>query len=167
VPVRLEPWATGDLPLLERLLGDPELTKHVGGPESRERLLSRQARFERLSESGEGRMFKIVDDATGEALGSVGYWDRAEEDGDVYEAGWFVLPEAQGRGVAAEATAQVIAHAKADGKHRYLHAFPSVDNTASNALCRKLGFTWLGEAELEYPPGNVLLCNDWQLDLRA
>jgi hypothetical protein len=29
----LEPWSSGDLPLLEKL-NDPEMTKHVGGPES-------------------------------------------------------------------------------------------------------------------------------------
>ena len=36
--VRIEPWGDGDLPLLERLLGDPAIMAHLGGgPESRER----------------------------------------------------------------------------------------------------------------------------------
>ncbi len=30
--VTLEPWGSGDLPLLERLMGDPRMTKHLGGP---------------------------------------------------------------------------------------------------------------------------------------
>jgi RimJ/RimL family protein N-acetyltransferase len=55
--------------------------------------------------------------------------------------------------------------AKSDRKHRYLHAFPSVENAPSNAICRKLGFTLLGPHEFEYPPGNLMQCNDWRLDL--
>jgi RimJ/RimL family protein N-acetyltransferase len=40
-----------------------------------------------------------------------------------------------------------------------------VENLASNAICRKLGFTLVEEAEFEYPPGNFMRCNDWRLDL--
>jgi hypothetical protein len=32
-------------------------------------------------------------------------------------------------------------------------------------ICRKLGFTLVEEAELEYPPGNFMRCNDWRIDL--
>jgi RimJ/RimL family protein N-acetyltransferase len=48
-----------------------------------------------------------------------------------------------------------------------MYAFPSVENVASNALCRKLGFTLLGDAEFEYPAGSgiSMRCNDWRLDL--
>ena len=45
--VRIEPWGEGDLPLLEALLGDPAMTEHIGGPESHEQLIERQARYER------------------------------------------------------------------------------------------------------------------------
>jgi hypothetical protein len=31
---RIEPWGEDDLPLLEKLLGDPAMTEHLGGPES-------------------------------------------------------------------------------------------------------------------------------------
>jgi hypothetical protein len=34
--VRLEPWGEGDLPLLEKLMGDPAMTEHLGGPETPE-----------------------------------------------------------------------------------------------------------------------------------
>jgi hypothetical protein len=82
--VRIEPWGEGDLPLLEKTLGDPEMTKHLGGPESDEKLAERQVRFERLADSGTGRMFKIVDVSTGESVGSVGYWGRTWRDEEVY-----------------------------------------------------------------------------------
>jgi hypothetical protein len=32
--IGLEPWGEGDLPLLERLLGDAEMMEHLGWPES-------------------------------------------------------------------------------------------------------------------------------------
>lgn len=67
--VRIEPWGAGDLLLLEQTMGDPEFTKHLGGPESHEKLAERHPRYERLADSGTGRIFKIVDAATGEAAG--------------------------------------------------------------------------------------------------
>jgi RimJ/RimL family protein N-acetyltransferase len=163
--VRIEPWGEGDLPLLKKLLGDPAMTKHLGGPESDEQLAKRQARYEQLMESGKGRMFKIVYEATGEAVGSVGYWDSAHHGEGIYEIGWSVLPAFQGRGIAGAAVAQALVMARSDGKYRFLHAFPSIDNLPSNALCRKSGFTFVEECEFEYPKGSFMRCNDWRLDL--
>jgi RimJ/RimL family protein N-acetyltransferase len=161
--VRIEPWREDDLPLLEKLTGDPAMMEHLGGPESREKIAERQSRYER---PGSG-MFRIVDGATGEAVGSVGYWERVWRGQHVYEIGWSVLPAFQGRGFASRATAQAIARARAERKHRFLHAFPSVANGPSNAICRKLGFTLLEECEFEYPPGRLMQCNDWRFDLFA
>jgi RimJ/RimL family protein N-acetyltransferase len=162
--VRIEPWAEGDLPLLRRLMGDPAMTEHLGGPESEEKLVKRQRRYEQL-DPATGQMFKIVDEASREPAGSVGYWEKDWRETTVWETGWSVLPEHQGRGIASEATRQAIAAARAEGKHRYLHAFPSVNNGPSNAICRKLGFELLGALDFEYPPGHPMRCNDWRLDL--
>ncbi len=159
--VRLEPWGAGDLPLLEKLLGDPAMMVHLGGPESHEKLVERQARYE---PAGSGQ-FKIVVESTGEAVGWVGYWERTWLDQQVFEIGWSVLPAFQGRGLATIATVQAIDLARSERKHRFVHAFPSVDNPPSNAICRKVGFTQLDAHEFEFPPGNLMRCNDWQLDL--
>ena len=161
--VRLEPWTDRDLPLMTALLGDPAMTEHLGGPESPEKLAGRLERYVAL----EAGMFKIVDEATGEPVGSVGYWEREWRGGQVFETGWSVLPAFQGRGIAVAATAQAIALAAADGRHRFLHAFPSVENAPSNAICRRLGFELLGPQEFEYPKGHFMTCNDWRLDLAA
>ena len=114
-------------------------------------------------------MFKIVDGESGEGVGSVGYWERELPEMTVYETGWSVLPDFQGRGIATVATAQCIEQAAAQRKHKYLHAYPGVENHASNAICRKLGFELLGAFEFEYPKGsgNIMSCNDWRLDLFA
>jgi RimJ/RimL family protein N-acetyltransferase len=163
--VRIEPWAAGDLPLLEQLLGDPAMMEHLGGPESHDQLLERQQRYEQIGDLGTGRMFKIVDEASGLAVGSVGYWDREWAGETVFETGWSVIPAFQGRGIAGAGTALVIDAARAERTHRFMYAFPSVDNPPSNAICRKLGFTLLEAREFEYPPGNLMRCNVWRLDL--
>jgi RimJ/RimL family protein N-acetyltransferase len=166
--VRLEPFGDDDFPLVERLMGDAAMTEYLGGPESPEKLRERHARYMRgTGKEGVGRMFKIVDEETGEALGSVGYWERDWRGGKVWETGWSVLSEFQGRGIATLATSQVVERARAEGTHRFLHAFPTPENGASNAICRKLGFTLLGEVEFEFPPGHVAPSNDWRLDLQA
>ena len=146
VAVHIEPWGPDDLPLLKRLLGDPVVMAHLG-------------------EAGTGRMFKIVDDASGDGVGSVGYWPRHWRDQDVYEIGWSVLPAFQGRGMAAAGTAQAIAVARSEQPRRFLHAFPSVANAPSNAICRKLGFELVAACDFEYLPGHIMRCNDWRLDL--
>lgn len=163
--VTLEPWDSGDLPLLERLMGDPTMTEHLGGPESPDKLRERQDRYERLT--GGDRMFKIVDVASGAGVGSVGYWTKAWRDEQVYEIGWMVVPEFQGRGVAVTATAHAIELAKRDGKHSVVHAFPNADNEPSNAICRKLGFELVEACEFEFPKWHFVTCNDWRLALRA
>ena len=73
--VTLEPWGSGDLPLLERLMGDPRMTERLGGPESPDGLRERQGRYERLA--GGDRGFKIVEVASGASVGSVGFWTKA------------------------------------------------------------------------------------------
>jgi RimJ/RimL family protein N-acetyltransferase len=163
--VTLVPWGSGDLPLLERLMGDPRMTEHLGGPESPEKLRERQGRYERLEEGG--RMFKIVDVASSVGVGSVGFWTKEWRDAPVYEVGWMVVPEFQARGIAVAATAQAIELAKHEGEHRFMHAFPNVDNAASNAICRRLGFELLEACKFEFPKGHFMTCNDWRLDLRA
>ncbi len=165
VAVRIQPWSAIDLPLLEKIMGDPEMTEHLGGPETSEQIAERQNRQERLADSGRGRSFKIINEPTGEAVGGVLYWERTWRDEQVYEIGWSVLPPFQGRGIAAAATGLAIAKARSERKHRFLHAFPSVANGPSNAICSKLGSNLVEECEFEYPKGSFMHCNDWRLDL--
>ncbi|MET7642353.1 GNAT family N-acetyltransferase [Streptomyces sp. NPDC005426] len=165
-PVRIEPWSPDDLELLRRA-NAPELMDHLGGPESDEQLIGRHARYVALSadREGRGRMFRIALPGVAEAVGTIGFWERTWQGQEVYETGWAVLSEFQGRGIASAATAAVAEQARAEHKHRYLHAYPSVENGASNGVCRKAGFALIGECEVEYPPGHQLLTNDWRLDL--
>lgn len=159
-PVRLVPWSADDLSLLRRI-NTPPMRRHVGGPETDEQVEARHQRY--LALEG-GQMFRI-ELPGGDAAGSVAFWSRLWHGEPVYEAGWNVLPEFQGRGVATAAGRAVIATAREDGRHRWLHAFPSVANAASNAVCRKIGFVLIGETDFEYPPGRFMRSNDWRYDL--
>ncbi len=163
--VSLEPWGSGDLPLLERLMGDPRMTEHLGGPESPDQLRGRQERYERLE--GGDRMFKIVDVATGAGVGSVGFWTKgvargAGLRGRLDDRAGVPGPRHRGAGDRAgdrarQARRQAPVHAR----------LPHVDNAPSNAICRKLGFELLEACEFEFPKGHFMTCNDWRLDLRA
>ncbi len=161
--IALQPWTTGDLTLVRRLLGDPAMMSHLGGPEPEAKLVERHERY--LADPRQSRIV-LVD--TGEAVGWVGYWDRDWREQPVYEMGWSVLPEWQGHGIASAAALLSLAAARAVGNRPYIHAFPAVDNAPSNAICAKLGFDLLEALSFEYPPesGQFLDCNDWRLDLR-
>ncbi|WP_282693131.1 GNAT family N-acetyltransferase [Streptomyces sp. CC208A] len=152
-----------------RALNAPELMEHLGGPETEEQLDRRHRRYVDLSTdtTGRGRMSRIVLLPEERALGNIGLWVSTWQDEPVYETGWAVLPGFQGRGVATLAARAVAERARAAGLHRHLYAFPSVENAASNAVCRKAGFDLLGEQDLEYPPGRPMRCNVWRLDLGA
>ena len=141
-------------------------TGHRPNPGSR-RLSSLRGMSGTVTLEGGDRMFKIVDVASGASVGSVGFWTKEWRDNQAYEVGWMVVPEFQGRGIAVAATAQAIELARRDDKHRFMHAFPNVDNAPSNAICRKLGFELLEACEFEFPKGHLMTCNDWRLDLRA
>lgn len=164
--VRLRPWAAGDLPLLERLLGVPEMTEHIGGPETPEQLRARHERYLR-SADGPGALFAVTVGDDGVAAGWVGYWETEWLGEKVWEAGWSVLPEFQGRGVATSAAVQLVEHARMTGGRAGMHAFPSVANVSSNAVCRGAGFTLLGEVDIEYPPGHPMRSYDWRIDTGA
>lgn len=162
--VRIEPWADTDLALLFRL-NAPEMMEHLGGPESEEKVLSRHMQY--LENFGTGCMFSIILLPECEAVGFVGYWERFWQEEIVFEIGWSVLPPFQGMGIATAAATETVERASAEQKHKYIHAFPSVNNPASNAICRKLEFLYIDEYELEFPPGSFMQCNDWRLNLRA
>ncbi|HCJ48098.1 MAG TPA: hypothetical protein DHW40_01980 [Microbacterium sp.] len=158
--VTIEPWGEQDLPLLERM-NMPEMTAHLGGPESAEDLERRQARYLRVASTG-GRMFRIEVD--GEPAGGIGYWESDEDGTPAYEAGWSVVPEHQGAGVAGAALRLLIAEVRRDGRRALLTAYPGVDNAASNALCARAGFDVRGEGREPWR-GGELHFRIWALDL--
>lgn len=157
----LQTWSQANLPLLEQLMLDPEVMAHLGGPESLDKIRERHQRYLHLPETD--HMYAILLEDS--AVGSIGYWETTVHDLAVYEMGWSVLPAYQGRGIATRAGYLVIEQARSDQRYQFMHAFPGTDNPASNAICRKLGFSLIESCEVEYPKGHLMQANNWRLDL--
>jgi RimJ/RimL family protein N-acetyltransferase len=161
--IQLKAWTEAGLSLL-RQANTREMMAHLGGTETEDQLLDRHQRYLQLKDPAAGQMLAVVL-PDGRQAGIIGYWERPWQRGQVYETGWHVLPAFQGRGIATAAASAVAALARDQHRHRHLHAFPAADHPASSAVCRKAGFTLLGETDIEYPPGKIMRCNDWRLEL--
>jgi RimJ/RimL family protein N-acetyltransferase len=155
--VTLRPYAQGDLGLLRDLLGDPVAMRYLGGAESEDALVARHQRYLDL-DPAINWVFVIEDQSR--SAGWIGFWRTAD---DTCEVGWHVLRDLQGRGIATAALGQVTELARV--KCRYLEAFPALDNGASNALCRRAGFSDLGQTDVEYPKGQMMRAVRWRFDL--
>jgi RimJ/RimL family protein N-acetyltransferase len=164
--IAIEQWPADALDLLRRL-NTPEMTDHLGGPETAEKLIERQQRYWATNSSATGQMFLIVSLPQRAPAGSVGYWERTWQGEHILEMGWGVLPEFQGRGIAVAAVRLALAAARSSQVHQHVHAFPEVEHAASNAVCRRAGFEFLGPCMFEYPPSHVAPSNDWQLELHS
>jgi RimJ/RimL family protein N-acetyltransferase len=158
--IELAPWEPIDLPLLRRW-NTPDMTSYLGGPESDEKIVARHEKYVRLASEGLCGVNKILVD--GVAAGSVNYWP----DDEWWEMGWAVSPEFQGRGLASSGVRLSLDEARSKKKSRFVHAYPGVENLASNAVCRSTGFALLGQKDIEYPIGHTMRANDWVFDLDA
>lgn len=163
--VTLRPWSENDLNVVMRFMTDPEMTEHLGGPESSEKVQKRHELYLRMNDEDKGRMYVIVAGPDNAPVGSIGYWERELEDQTVWETGWNVFPEHQGHNYATLATLALIEKMREAHKHRYVYAYPDVDNGASNAICKKAGFTLESKSEYEFPKGHFMMCNNWRFDL--
>ncbi|MGK5115746.1 MULTISPECIES: GNAT family N-acetyltransferase [unclassified Geodermatophilus] len=89
-------------------------------------------------ERAEGRGLPVVVEADGELVGSGGVHLRDGRFGP--EIGYWIAPWARGRGYAAEAAAALAGWALGLGAPR-VHLVADVDNTASQAVAVRAGFT--------------------------
>ena len=119
--VTLRRWSEHDLPVLQRS-NTPEMTAYLGGPESAEQLEKRQAKFLRLWETGEARMFTVHVPEADVPVGSVGYWQTSHHGEPIYEAGWSIATAFQCRGIAAAALTTCLEDAAAHGDREALFA---------------------------------------------
>ena len=161
---RLEPWDERGL-AFERRANTPEMQADLGGVEPDSVLTARHGRLLATKRDGEGEFLLILIEGEPDPVGSVGYWEREWHGETVYELAWKVLTGFQGRGLAVGATRAVLARAAATGRCRWAHAYPSVANAASNAVCARAGLELQGEVPFEYPAGTWIRCNDWRFDL--
>ncbi len=154
-----------DLPLYESLRSDPQMMAELGGPAPKENLPEKVRRDVESVKDGTAWIFNVVPNPeSGEAAGQVCIWESEFQGVPINEIGWMILPAFQGQGLATKAVRALLTKARAEKRWDVIHAFPAVTNGASNALCRKLGFSNAGVCELEYA-GDMLHCNHWRLEL--
>ena len=161
--VSLRDVTLDDVDAYVRMRCDPVMMAELGGPLPRDGIEAKVERDVAYARDGTGWILMIVPDEDPAAVaGSVVVWSQ---DG-LSEIGWMVLPEYQGRGIAKEAVRQVLDRARANDRWGVIHAHPGMTNGPSNGICRSLGFTLVGEKEVDFS-GRMLHVNHWQIDPRG
>jgi RimJ/RimL family protein N-acetyltransferase len=153
-------WTAGDAEAAFDIYGRDEVTRWLG-PQPRRPVPSLQAMRERLARMirqarvrPEYGLWPVVLRSTGELVGAVLLQPLPGDDGDV-EVGWHLNPGHWGNGYATEAGRGVIAlafgpdRAGLEPLDRVL-AVVDPDNTRSQAVCRRLGMTHLGQSDRYY-----------------
>ncbi len=154
-----------DLRLFEQTHCDPVMMAELGGPLPKERMPEKVRTVAADVAAGVNWYFKIIPDVeNGEAAGTVCVWEGELDGQKLNEIGWMVLPAFQGQGIATRAVRMVLERARTEDRWGVIHAFPGVSNGPSNAICRKCGFTNLGECEVDFAD-RVLRCNHWVIDV--
>jgi RimJ/RimL family protein N-acetyltransferase len=156
----------GDVDAYVRMRCDPAMMAELGGPLPRDGIEAKVATDVRKTRTDDYWVSMIVPDAAAPEVvaGSVTLWSHEDgEDAGLSEIGWMVLPEFQGQGYAKRAVRALLERARDDGRWGVVHAFPGLTNAASNALCRSVGFTLVGERNVTFA-GRELRTNHWRID---
>ena len=127
-------------------------------------MIARHERYLRLQREGTAHQFRIAIPGIQRASASSGT-GSASTTRTALEAGWSVEEEYRGRGIAPAAVIAMLEWARANGDTLPRARLPAGRQPASNAVCRKAGFTLRGEEDFEVTPGNVLHTNDWVVEL--
>jgi RimJ/RimL family protein N-acetyltransferase len=163
--IELQDISLDDLELYEALRCDPEMMTALGGPQARAYMPEKLRRDVESVENGECWISKvIVGGDPDQVAGSVCIWPNTWRGEPISEVGWMILTSFQGRGIATEAVAALRQRARAELRWGVVHAFPATDNGPSNAICQKLGFSWIEECDLDWGE-HKLASNHWQLRL--
>jgi RimJ/RimL family protein N-acetyltransferase len=170
--VRLRDVELGDVGSYVRMRCDPVMMAELGGPLPREGMEAKVERDVKEASAGTALIKMIVLDepAPDVVAGSVVIWSHEEaglpQDRPISEIGWMVLPEFQGRGIAKAAVRALLEQARDQDRWGPVHAFPGVTNAPSNGICRSLGFTFLGEMDVDFA-GRIIKTNHWVIDPRT
>ncbi|MDD2774274.1 MAG: GNAT family N-acetyltransferase [Elusimicrobiales bacterium] len=161
--MELKNYSQDDLWLTQALESDPVVMKDLGGPTPQETILEKHKKRLKNVEEGKVWWLVIIPKNSSRPVGTIGIWDSDINGVPVQEMGWMILPAYQGRGIATEAGLMVLERARLEKKFKTVHALASSENGASNAVCRKLGFSLIGEADISYngPPHKH---NDWAME---
>jgi len=152
-PLLLRPWRDDDADATWAALQDPEIRLwNSSGSPSRESV-TRFLRSRADWSGGDHASWAVVDAVTGELLGSVSLHSVDREQGDA-EIGYWTVPAARGRGVAALVVDAVCRWAFATLPIDRIELYHAVDNPASRRVAEKAGFTQEGRLRRSYRYGD-------------
>jgi len=139
--LRLRRLHAGDAPFLVELLNDPAWLEHIGDrgvrtPDDALKYLE-QGPLEMYARLGFG-LYLVEGKSSGESMGLCGLLKR--ESLEHVDLGFAFLPRFRGMGLAFEAAAGTLNHARRDLGLSRLVAITSQTNFASGRLLEKLGF---------------------------
>ncbi len=136
--VTLRAWEPEDAPGVFAACQDPELLRFLPVPQPYTEAAAREfVEIRRADWDGEDeRSFAITDAATGRLLGSIARHRRARHR---VEFGYWLAPEARGRGAATRALRLIADWSLAGGVLR-LELFTHPDNHASGRVAERAGF---------------------------
>lgn len=131
-----------DAEAIARACADPDIIRYIPAipvPYTRDAALLWIVKLSAgIWESG-GASFVIADSGTGEAIGSIGLSPVADENMDAFRIGYWLAPQARGRGLAAAATRALSAWAHAQGVTR-IELFAEVENIPSQRVALAAGY---------------------------
>ena len=129
-----------DIDVLLPAFSDPELRDAGNLPAfSREELAASLRDLPALAERGRLLPLAAVDAGTGDVVGA-GMLHHLDADRKIVEIGYWVFPGARGRGTGATIARMLAEHAFSLGVER-VAAYVNVDNTASERVLERAGFT--------------------------
>jgi RimJ/RimL family protein N-acetyltransferase len=164
--VQLRNVVPEDVDAYVRMRCDPAMMADLGGPLPPDGMRDKVRRDARDAAADLAWIKMIVPDpdAPEVVAGSVTIWSHDTDDGPISEIGWMVLPEFQGRGLGKRAARALLEQARDENRWGVVHAFPATGNSASNGICRSLGFRFMAEQNVSFAD-RVLRSNHWAIDL--
>lgn len=147
VRTRVRPWRDDEADRVFDILRRWEVSQWFGADAramvDRSEAVERIARWrERTTERPRRGIWAIEEQATGIPVGSVVLVPLPNSAGEV-EVGWWLHPDAWGRGLASEAARGALATGFADGLGE-IYAITHLANLPSQRVCRRIGMSDLG-----------------------
>lgn len=170
-----------DMLLYEKMFMDEDYMAYLGGAQTQEQTVSILERHIRYSETGKGKVLRIIpdDEDFGDRLDIVkqniaekGWFDYRQGVGSLCvmegfhcfhkevpltQVGWGMLTQYHGFGFATKALQLLFDSLKGEeSRWGNLHAFTGIANAPSNKLCQRLGFELVEETLMEgFGPGHI------------
>lgn len=140
----LRKWTRDDSGALLEILRDPQVARFIadGKPFTMEKVKGFLAWAETFERANGFCRWKVIEKASGEIIGSAGF-ARIDETGEI-ELGFLLAQNAWGKGFATEITRACAGYGFKKLGFREIIAMTDKENTASQKVLEKIGFTARG-----------------------